>query len=290
MVLEKLLDRVEKIFGNKDPNLIIEDMLHRVNKLLHLIGCDFYSDSYTPFTLRMGILTFDIVTYFMINTYSLWHFWGDFEAVAFCSVTMTMGFQVSSKKIGKINHILNILCLYIKGTAKIATFVGNRTFFKKVMLDNIRHYKRSPNPRIVKCQKKMAILCATYAMVIFILYSGAAVLTLTYPLLMTMFAGRTLPFGFILPGLQPLENLGFGLNWIHHILQVWFTIIGLIASDIISGVYLLLIVGQLSMIRTMIDDYTKRERPTSADALDEGLEEPADEMIMIIERHIETTK
>jgi 7tm Odorant receptor len=157
------------------------------------------------------------------------------------------------------------------------------------MLDLIQNYKRSPNPRIAKHQGRMTIICALYAIFIFVLYASMGVLVLAYPLIMTMIVGeRTLPFGFILPGLEPLDDLGFCLNWIHHILQVWFTVIGLISTDIFNGLYLLLIVGQLSMITTMFDDYTKKER--GAGQLDSEFEATMDELTRIIEVHIKITK
>jgi hypothetical protein len=94
-MLNKIKRKLQRIFANKDAGEILSEVFHNLNAMFYYVGVDIFSENYTWLNFRLGIVIFDIITYLMINIYSLYIFWGDLLTVTFCLVTFSMGFQVN---------------------------------------------------------------------------------------------------------------------------------------------------------------------------------------------------
>lgn len=93
-MISRILLRIKRRFANKTTGELIIENFESASRIAYIVGCDIYTENYSWLNFRLGIVVFNIVTYLMINCYSLYHFWGDLLPVAFCLVTFTMGFQV----------------------------------------------------------------------------------------------------------------------------------------------------------------------------------------------------
>jgi hypothetical protein len=148
----------------------------------------------------------------------------------------------------------------------------------------LESYKSTAHLKISDEQKKIAKICFILTKTIKYLYISCAVLLILFPLLATIITKeRILPFGFIFRWIEPYGNPGFFLNFVHHALQVYFTLIGVITTDSVYLCSIMLFFGKMSSIKLMFDDLIEQCRQHENDA--KKLEEISKKLIKIIEMH-----
>lgn len=164
-------------------------------------------NAFYKFNLISYLVFFDIVTYMCINIYDVYLFWGDLVKVCFCLVTFTFGLQGISRIHVLLNKSLKIhdakacFAKYEKEEHQVAKLYGDRLLLH------------------LKCQ--------------LVFYYGCALVTLLYPALVYLFTReKVLPFGFVIPGISYTEQPGYALNYVHHCIQVFFTICGIVCVQI----------------------------------------------------------
>jgi hypothetical protein len=161
-------------------------------------------------------------------------------------------------------------------------YIGKRRFFVKIHEEYLQIYKTSSNPKIAIAQKEYVQQSFILSKAMRYLYICCFALTLIYPLLASVITNeRTLPFGFILPWIEPYGNPGFFLNFAHHILQVFYVAIGVIVSDIIYVHCIILAMGNMTIMKLMLDDLNEQSHQNDA----EKLEEVSENLMKIIEMH-----
>jgi hypothetical protein len=161
-------------------------------------------------------------------------------------------------------------------------YIGKRQFFVKVHEEYLQIYKTSSNPKIAIVQKEYVQQSFILSKAMRYLYICCFALTLIYPLLASVITNeRTLPFGFILPWMEPYGNPGFFLNFVHHTLQVFYVGIGVIVSDLIYVHCIILAIGNMTIMKLMLDDLNEQSHQNDA----EKLEKISENLMKIIEMH-----
>jgi hypothetical protein len=161
-------------------------------------------------------------------------------------------------------------------------YIGKRRFFVKMHEDYLQTYKTSSNPKIAIVQKEYAQRSFILSKAMRYLYICCGALTLIYPLLASVITNeRTLPFGFILPWIEPYGNPGFFLNFAHHCLQVFYVLLGVIVADIMYVHCIILAMGNMTIMKLMLDDLNEQSHHNEA----EKLEEVSENLMKIIEMH-----
>lgn len=188
-------------------------------KVASLIGFNIMSPNF-KMNLMSFIVIFDIITYMIINIYDVKLFWGDLVRVCFCLVTWSFGYM---------------------GSIRIITFVKKNQELNKIW--------NHAYTILRKMERQMETEGLTYKYARYIsflakaehfgLWSAGAV-SLLYPLIPYFLNGsKILPFGFVIPGLSDTEQPGYAINYIHHIIQVVFTVLGVGVAQGINLVLLL---------------------------------------------------
>jgi hypothetical protein len=161
-------------------------------------------------------------------------------------------------------------------------YIGKRSFFVKMHEDYLQIYETSSNQKIAIVQQEYAQRSFILNKAIRYLYICCCASTLIYPLLVSVITNeRTLPFGFILPWIEPYGNPGFFLNCAHHCLQVFYVGLGMIVSDLMYVHCIILAMGNMTIMKLMLDDLNEQSHQNDA----EKLEKVSKNLMKIIEMH-----
>jgi len=226
-----MLSIVSKLFKVTEPSTTHEmynKIVYFLNWSFGFIGCNIISADFKFTKPWILILIFDFFTYVPINIYDVYLFRDDFIRDMFCLVTLGNGFQ---------------------GGIKLYTFIINN---KNLVTIFSTAEEFIVDMKCRDCSEKfkewLIISCnAIFGLVILFLFGG--LLTFIYPAVIYIFTGkRTLHFGFILPLIDPDTIIGYSLNILHHILQLYITVVALFAT---LGMTVLIIIVVLAKYETL---------------------------------------
>uniref|UniRef100_A0A336M437 Odorant receptor n=1 Tax=Culicoides sonorensis TaxID=179676 RepID=A0A336M437_CULSO len=201
----------------------------RINYILKIVGFGVLSDDF-KFNFITYFSIFDCVTYMCINAYDIKFFKDDLIRVCFCLVTWSFGYQCTMRIIVFMFRDHEIRNLYEQVHIFVRKYQGQ--IKSEAIVNKFARY--------IDIQTKF----------IAILYGNCCILTIIYPGLVYMLTKeKILPFGFIIPGISDTTQLGFILNYIHHIIQAVMTTAGLTASQLIV---VMLFIGVCLKIEVLI--------------------------------------
>lgn len=180
---------------------------------MECVGFNIFRPNY-KFNIISYLVFFDIATYMCINFYDVYLFWGDLVKVCFCLVTFTFGLQ-------------GIIRIHVILTKQIKIEDAKSCYAKYEVEE----------PRIAQLYGDRLLLHLKYQLVF---YYGCALVTLLYPALVYLVSReKVLPFGFVIPGLSSVEQPGYALNYIHHFIQVFFTICGIVCVQMFVTIFII---------------------------------------------------
>jgi len=228
-----IVSRLFKVTESSATHDVYSRIVYFNDWLLKLIGCNIFSTSFSYVNPKLIIVILDFFTYVPINIYDVYLFRDDFIRDMFCLVTLGNGFQ---------------------GGIKLYTFIVQRKNLLKIFSTAEEFIVDMKDRDCSDKFKKWLIISCHVIFGLVILFLFTALLIFIYPAVVYVFVGaRSLHFGFILPAIDPETIIGYSLNFLHHTLQIYITIIALVSTLNITVFIIIIALAKYEALCVLLD-------------------------------------
>jgi hypothetical protein len=125
---------------------------------------------------------------------------------------------------------------------------------KKLFRDSLQLVETPDNPAVKHSQLMYMRWCFISLKLLSFVGIFAGVFILLQPSIEGFFRNqRILPFGFVLPWMDPYGDPGYYINWLHHALQTYLTISALLGTLLVNINLLFHVYMQINCIVLMLD-------------------------------------
>ncbi|XP_070497151.1 odorant receptor 67d-like [Chironomus tepperi] len=228
-----IVSKLFKISEQSSNREIFGNAVEFIDRISGMIGCGLLSADFKYVNILLLILILDFVTYIPINIYDVYLFRDDFIRDMFCLVTLGNGFQ---------------------GGMKLYTFIMQRKNLLKIFSTAEEFVVDMKCKESSDKFKKCLIISCHVVFGLSILFLICAICVLIYPAVVYGFVGeRILHFGFILPILDPDATIGYSLNFLHHTLQIYITVIALLTTLNMTVFIIIIALGKYETLCVLIN-------------------------------------
>ncbi|XP_055615190.1 odorant receptor 67d-like [Toxorhynchites rutilus septentrionalis] len=241
-----------------------EMIINKQHSILRVIGWDAYSRDF-KFAPMTFLIVFLACLFMVVSLFDLYYFRDDAFNFTFVLVTLCYG-TIGCARLGlafKESHSMSGLVIKAKETYRQATPDSRE---QSVLL------------RYTKLLKK----CVTCYTITFI---GGCVLTGFLPLCVYLWNGlKILPFGVILPFIDPDSRSGYQLNYAYQVSCILWTPPGLTASQNVFFALIFNICIQFDMLVIKLDDLDKLIVTSDGENMDSAIHDKIKEIVRYQQR------
>jgi 7tm Odorant receptor len=142
----------------------------------------------------------------------------------------------------------------LQGVAKLQAFWLNRNQILDFDDQILKFHKSASSEKSRKNYEKYSAYSKLTLKIMVFLYFGAG-LSILNPILVKLVTGElVLPYGFKLPWLDEFSFFGYSINFLYHLLQDFYTVLGYCTSDGIYAIEMLNIYCVYDDLCLMLDD------------------------------------
>ncbi|XP_052864153.1 putative odorant receptor 83c [Anopheles cruzii] len=250
----------------KTPADLFDSSNRLLIKFFAICGAERMLPEYTRKNGRLIFLVMDLFLYLLVNIYSIANVWGSLMDVVFCLVTLGIAIQ---------------------GFAKIVAFTSPG-LYDLHMYNLDRFTAPALYPEVTDSLYHTATLCKVFIKILMIMFSGLLIgfcfIAITMPIVKRELV---LLFGFTLPFIDPKTPVGFAVNCLYQLLQVFEAVIGLMACDVCLLFLIVNATGQMDLIIIYLRRLTDL---VNTDLNGNNAKEIADLIKEIVLKHLEHTK
>jgi hypothetical protein len=200
-----------------------------------LIGCNIFSQSYTPVNQRFFHTVGVILSMLLVHFYDIYIFRTDLVRV--CFILVTLGFA-------------------LQGFMKVKTFVLSRNKIVDLR-DRCERFLTNFNTKETNEMFESWLMISCHIGVsLFALFFVCDVLFVIYPIIYYLFTGqKVLHCGFELPWIDwQTSLLGYATNFFYTVFLCYTALFGFFVTFFLHILFVLMILGQFDLLKMMLEE------------------------------------